>query len=51
MHALDVLGFWSRHLDALDTEVARARRERHPLLEDTPSAEGRPSSNDEKKDE
>jgi hypothetical protein len=43
--------FWSRRLDALGTELARARREcRHPL-DETPSVEGRPGSNDEEEEE
>ncbi|WP_393172754.1 hypothetical protein [Nonomuraea marmarensis] len=43
--------FWSRRLDALGTELARARRERRHPLDETPSAEGRPDSNNEEEEE
>ncbi|MBE1593336.1 hypothetical protein ACFPOI_21970 [Nonomuraea angiospora] len=43
--------FWSRHLDALGAELARARRERHHPLDETPSADGRPGSNNEEKED
>ncbi|MEU4510510.1 hypothetical protein AB0G05_13500 [Nonomuraea wenchangensis] len=42
--------FWSRRLDALGAELARARRERRHPLNETPSPEGRPGSNDEKEE-
>ncbi|MER6948121.1 hypothetical protein ABT294_29210 [Nonomuraea sp. NPDC000554] len=43
--------FWSRRLDALGTELARARRERHYPLAETPSADGRPGSNNEEEED
>ncbi|MGW6502396.1 hypothetical protein [Nonomuraea angiospora] len=43
--------FWSRRLDALGTELARARRERHHPLDETPSANGRPGSNNEEEED
>lgn len=43
--------FWSRRLDALGTELARARRERRRTLDETLPAEGRPGSNDEEEEE
>ncbi|MEV0351128.1 hypothetical protein AB0H88_35580 [Nonomuraea sp. NPDC050680] len=43
--------FWSRRLAALGTELARARRERRDPLDERPSAEGRPGSNDKEEEE
>jgi hypothetical protein len=42
--------FWSRRLDALGSELARARRERRHSLDETPSAEGRPDSNNKEEE-
>lgn len=39
--------FWSRHLDALGTELTRSRRR---PLDETPPAAGRPDPNNEKED-
>jgi DNA-binding transcriptional ArsR family regulator len=42
--------FWSQHLDALGTELARGRRERRPQGDEpagTPSAGGQPSTKSE----
>ncbi|MFF4624259.1 hypothetical protein [Nonomuraea jabiensis] len=43
--------FWRRHLDALGIELARARRERRRPRDETPSAEGRPGSNNEEEED
>ncbi|MED7930535.1 hypothetical protein SMD20_40365 [Nonomuraea sp. LP-02] len=43
--------FWSRRLDALGAELARARRERRHSLGETPSPEGRPGANDEEEED
>jgi DNA-binding transcriptional ArsR family regulator len=39
-------GFWSQHLDALATELARGRRERAPPGDAGPAATGPPASGD-----
>jgi DNA-binding transcriptional ArsR family regulator len=44
-------GFWSQHLDALATELARGRRERAPPGAADPAATGPPATGDNDHDE
>ena len=44
-------GFWSQHLDALATELARGRRERRAVQTAGPAATSTPTTGDNDKDE